>query len=216
MTGGGGGARDPDLVRDIVYQKLEGLTKAGIQERFLRGRGPQTITEIMSHCRDGIRGMRGGGGGGGDDDDDDDDDGYDKTMAAAATVLMHYLCTVLLIPAQRRVTVKGIGIDMAIPDTRTLSTNGDHAVVLCILESVRRPYVDARIADAKKVQPDPGNLWVISPRPVDTGHRTFVADPADCSLSGIIDAINGFLDGCGGGGGGGGGGASKLRIFGAA
>ena len=203
-----GGAQDPDPVRDIVYQKLEELTERGIQERFLRGRGPQTITEIMSHCRDGIRGMRNGGDGCGDGDDNDVDD---ERMAAAATVLMHYLCTVLLIPAQRRVTLDGIGIDMVIPDTRTLGTNGDHAVILCILESVRRPYVDARIADAKKVQSDPRNVWVVSPRPVDTGHRTFVADPADCSLSGIIDAINGFLDGCGGGGGG-----AKLRIFGAA
>jgi len=170
---------EPDPIRDIVYERLGQTTEEEIQSIFLRGEGPRLVAEIVRHCAGKIEGLPG--------------DGDEKT-AAMATVLMHYLCTVLLVPTQRKTEMDGVHVDIAIPDTRTLKTNWNSGIVLCILVSTERGYVERRIAEAKKVQPNQENIWIIAPRPVDSDHTTFVIDSEECSFSRIIGSINEFLD----------------------
>jgi len=170
---------EPNPIRDIVYQKLERLTEKKIQEGFLQGEGPKIIDEIVSDCRDGVLGTPG------------EDDEKIGTMAA---VLLHYLCTALLIPAQRKTALDGVRIDIAIPDTRTLRTHWNSGIVLCILTSTEGAYVEQRISDARRVQPNRENIWLVSPRPIGSEHRTFVVGSEENSFSQIIAQINEFLD----------------------
>jgi len=170
---------EPNPIRDIVYRKLERLTERKIQEGFIRGDGPRIIDEIVSDCRDGVLGTPG------------DDEEKIGTMA---TVLLHYLCSSLLIPAQRKAVLDGVCIDMVIPDTKTLKTSWNSSVVLCILTSTERAYVEQRISDARRIQPNRENIWVVSPKPVGSECRTFVVGSEENPFSQIIARINEFLD----------------------
>lgn len=170
---------EPDPIRDVVYERLGQTTEEEIQRIFLRGEGPRAVADIVRYCAERIKALPG--------------DGDEKT-AAMATVLMHYLCTVLLIPTQRKAELDGVHVDIAVPDTRTLKTNWNSGIVLCILASTRQNYVEKRIAEARKVQPNQENIWIIAPRPIDSEHTTFVIDSEECSFGRIIGSINEFLD----------------------
>ena len=179
-----------------MYRELGRLTGERIQREFLRGEGAAAVEGIVARCIGEVSSLGGAGG-------------RDARVAAMATVLMHYLCTVLLIPAQRRVVVGGVEADMVVPDARTLEADPGSSLVVCVLESADPAYVGRRISDAGRIQPDAGNVWAVSPRPADTGRRTFVVDPAaegGCSFAGLADRMRGFLDGAG---------SARFRIFGA-
>ncbi len=170
---------EPDPIRDIVYQRLDKPSEKGIQEEFLQGNGREVIDELVSSCMDDILEVPGS---------------PEENIAAMATVLMHYLCTTLLIPAQRKTVLDGTCIDIVIPDTRTLKTNWNSSVVLCILTSSERTHVEQRIADARRIQPNQENIWIISPGPVETEYRTFTIGSHENPFSSIIDRINEFLE----------------------
>lgn len=178
-----------------MYRELRRLTEERIQREFLRGEGAAAVEGIVARCIGEVSSLGGGGR------------GRDGRVAAMATVLMHYLCAALLIPAQRRVAVGGVEADMVVPDARTLTADPGSSLVVCVLESADPAYVGRRISDAGRIQPDAGNVWAVSPRPADTGRRTFVVDPASeggCSFAGLAGQMMGFLDGAG---------SSRFRIF---
>lgn len=162
-----------DPVRDAVYSMIDGLTEERIRDMFLKGDGGSVIRDIVSGCASVTLGDH-------------------ARMAGVATVLLHYLLTLLLIPSQRKTVLDGISVDIAIPDTVTLQTNWNSALVLCILESIDARYVESRICDARKIQPNLQNIWLVSPAPVCAPYNVFVIDAAE-SFSGIIQHINEFL-----------------------
>ena len=170
---------EPNPIRDIIYAKLEKITEKNIQERFLHGDGPQMITEIIKDCMGDILALSGK---------------HDEKVGTMATVLLHYLCTNLLIPTQRKTTLDDVYIDLVIPDTKTLKTNWNSSLVLCILTSTKKNHIEERIADAKKIQPNRENIWIISPMYIDSEYKTFVINSEQNSFSCIIDEINRFLD----------------------
>ncbi len=171
---------EPNPVRDIVYQKLGQISERRIQEGFLQGGGPGIIDELVSDCMDGVLGVPGSDV---------------ENIGMMATVLMHYLCTILLIPTQRKTTLDGVHIDIVIPDTRTLKTNWNSSIVLCILTSAEKTHVEQRIADARRIQPNQENIWIISPVPIDTEYKTFtVGSREKPAFAEIVDHINAFLE----------------------
>ena len=170
---------EPNPIRDIIYQKLERLTEQKIQEEFLQGNGSKIINEIISDCKNGVLETPGE---------------EDEKIGTMATVLMHYLCTNLLIPTQRKTTLDDVYIDIVIPDTKTLKINWNSSIVLCILTSTEKSQVEQRISDMKKIQPNQENIWIISPKPLDLEYKTFVVDSQENSFSEIINHINRFLD----------------------
>ncbi len=199
---------DADPTRDAVYDAIHGITEDVIRRGFLDGRGPEIILRILDGCRDAVMAAPFEGGTG--------PDGHEHKTSAVATVVLHYLLAMLLIPSQRKTEFDGVPVDIAIPDTRTLRTDWNSCIVLCILSSTDPAHVEAKIAEARRIQPNRDNIWVVSPGRVDADcHRTFVirlgdggdgggADPdrATAAADGqtthpfpaITDAIVRFLD----------------------
>lgn len=180
---------ESDPVRDIVYDVLGQAAESTIQEGFARGDGAAVTDSIASECRRRVLELPGDA---------------DKNVGAMITVLLHYLFSRLLVPTHRKVAMDGVHIDIVIPDARTLETNWNSAVVLCILTSTRPEYVEQRVSDAGKIQPNLDNIWIVSPGPVETGHRAFVIGPGGDSLADIVAQAEGFLEG---------GRSARFRIF---
>ncbi len=167
-------------IRDIVYQRIADLTEAVIQEGFVRNNGPKIIDDIVSGCIGRVRRLPGD---------------TDENIGIMATVIMHYLLTCLLIPSHRKVEVDDIPIDVVIPDIKTLGTSWNSCIILCILDCIDKECIERKISDAAKVQPNHDNIWIIAPRHIDVGYRTFAIGSMKCPFSGIITQINEFLDG---------------------
>lgn len=165
-----------DLIKNAVYKVIERIGEDRIITGFGGGNGRTILDDLTGTCLAEAASI----------------DGNDlKKRIVVGTVLLHYLCSTLLIPTQRKVDVDGIQLDMVVPDTRTLRTDWNSCLILCILESVDNRYVAERISDAKRLQPNEANIWVVSPAEIDLGFRTFVIPG---SFSDIIDEMNAFSE----------------------
>ena len=168
---------DSDPIKDIVYRSIERFTEEEIQMAFLHKKGPEIINSIVSECICAIQDLTGE---------------TDENVCVMATVLMHYLCTILLIPTQRKTTLDDVYLDIVVPDTKTLRTAWNSSLVICMLSSTEQEYIKGRIADVERIQPNRGNIWLVSPGHINVRYKTFVIRYGG-SFSEIIDQINEFL-----------------------
>ncbi len=109
-----------------------------------------------------------------------------ETLGTLCEALLHFMLTASLLPSERKVTLNGIELDLVIPSVKSLSKDPSKALVIQVVKDA----TTSRVREAEKVQPDVENLWVVSARPLDTGHRNY-------TLSGrypsIISDIHAFL-----------------------
>ena len=183
-----------DIIKDIIYQKLDQLTLNTIQEQFLANQGASTITEITQHCMPKILKIQSA-----DDLNCKDQNAIqEQNTATFATVLLHYLLTNLLIPSQRKTIMRQINIDIIIPDTKTLQTNWNSCLILCILYSTQKKYIENKIFEVKKIQPNQQNIWLVSPKSIPnvSPHKMFVVDsnPTKNTFCTIIEQITKFVE----------------------
>lgn len=93
----------------------------------------------------------------------------DGTLGTMCEALLHFMLTASLLPSERKVVVNGTEIDIVVPSVKNLAK--DHMKTLVI--QVVKDGTALRVREAEKVQPHPDNLWVVSARPVDAGHRNY-------------------------------------------
>lgn len=200
--------QEADPVRDAVYASIGRVTEDAIQREFLGGRGAAAVRRVIDGCWDAVMALPGGAGDGSAPSAEE----RQVRASAAATVLLHYLLTILLVPSQRKTVHDGVPVDVAIPDTRTLRTDWNSCLVVCILSSTDPAYVEGRMVEAGRIQPNRDNIWAVSPGPAGTGHKTFVMGPdggnggpdAGIPFQDMADAVIGFLDKAG---------SARLRLF---
>lgn len=93
----------------------------------------------------------------------------DETLGTMCEALLHFMLTASLLPSERKVAVDGIEIDIVIPSVRSLTKDPSRALVIQVVKD----GTARRVREAERVQPDADNLWAISARTIDTGHRNY-------------------------------------------
>ena len=110
----------------------------------------------------------------------------DETLGTMCEALMHFMLTASLLPSERKVNVNGIELDVVIPSVKSLVKDPSRALVIQV---VKNNTAD-RVREAEKAQPNAGNLWVVSARPIETGHVNYALKGRYQS---IISDIRAFL-----------------------
>ena len=93
----------------------------------------------------------------------------DETLGTLCEALLHFMLTASLLPSDRKVTIDGIEVSVVIPSVKSLAKDPSKSLVIQVVKdgTVRL------VREAEKVQPIPDNLWAVSARPIDTGHRNY-------------------------------------------
>jgi len=113
----------------------------------------------------------------------------DEALASACEALLHFMLTASLLPSQRKLAVKGVELDVVIPSVRTLLREPGNAIVI----QIYRTDGDAtRISNARLVQPEGKNIWVVSAGALSVGYRNYNLEN-DNSFSRIIVDIHEFV-----------------------
>lgn len=110
----------------------------------------------------------------------------DETLGTLCEALLHFMLTASLLPSERKVNLKGIELDVIVPAVKTLTKDPSKALLIQIVKNGKADTVKR----AEGVQPNANNLWVVSARPVDTGHRNYTLRD---SYPSIIADIHTFL-----------------------
>jgi hypothetical protein len=114
----------------------------------------------------------------------------DGSFANLCEALLHFMLTASLIPSERKVTWKGVELDLVIPSLKMLNKSPDKTLVIQIIKG---NDVLRKIKDAKSVQPHDVNIWTVSAKRLEIDHKNYYVGSSLFPYSRIIIDINAFL-----------------------
>lgn len=176
-------------IKDILYQAISEYQEKRILSDIAQGESTDAISTIFRHCLshlDGVEGNR------------------QSALGTLAEGLTHYLLTIAMIPSQRKTSFQSVDIDIAIPDSRTLSTNPEDAVIMYFPKTGELKAIKENIDRLKKIQPKSDNIWVVADGPIQVDAKVYTLDKEQFSFAKIINDLIRFTAGKK---------QSKLKIF---
>ncbi len=159
-------------VKEFIFDYLE---KEKIQEKLTLENSSELTKKIVSDCSSKIAEFEG--------------DKYEN-LAIFATGIIHYMLTNLLITSQRKITVKDVELDVIVPDLRTLSNKPSESLVICIPKNLDKKFLQKKLEEIKKIQPETKNIWWIFSKELDMDQKKFILTE---NFSNIFKEINEFL-----------------------
>lgn len=159
-------------VKEYLFDYLE---KEKIQESLSLETSSELTKKIVLDCSSKISEFEGSN---------------DENLAILATGIVHYMLTNLLIPSQRKISLKDIELDVIVPDTRTLSSKSEDALLICIPKILDEEYIQDRLLEIEKIQPERKNIWWVFPREINVEQKKFILTE---NFSNIFKEINEFV-----------------------
>ncbi len=166
---------EPNPIKDYLFDylsKSEGIIQKLISEKKFS----EIIDDVIANCYDKIITLG----------------EKDESVGVLATGLLHYLLTNALINSQRKVEHEGIGIDIVIPDIKTLKKDPKKSLLICIPKSSNKNIIEEKISQLEKIQPEKENIWVILSENVSINQKYFLLSKKNNSFSKIIFEIAQF------------------------
>jgi hypothetical protein len=114
----------------------------------------------------------------------------DGSFANLCEALLHFMLTASLIPSERKVTWKGVELDLVIPSLKILNKSPDKTLVIQIIKGNE---VVRKIKDAKSVQPHDVNIWTVSAKRLEVDHKNYYVGSSLFPYTRIIVDVNAFL-----------------------
>ncbi len=175
-------------ITDIIYQAISDYQEKRVLSDIAQGESTNAISTIFNHCLsnlDKVEGER------------------EAILGTIAEGLTHYLLTLAMIPSQRKISFESVDVDIVIPDTRTLSTNPDEAVIIYFPKTDKLQTIKENISKIEKIQPKSDNVWIVVNKPIPTNAKAYTLDK-EFSFAKIINDLISFSSGKK---------QSKLKIF---
>ena len=164
-------------VKDILYRELSEISENKIQLEISKNNSKKILSEIISRCYPKIKQIS---------------LNMDEDLGIFAESLMHYFLTLAIIPSQRKISQKGIEIDIAIPDLRTVEKNPKDSLVIIFPKSKDKKFILKRISEIEKIHTIKENIWVVLHENLQLENKTYLINDTSKSFTGILDDINEF------------------------
>ena len=78
---------------------------------------------------------------------------------------MHFVLTMSMIPAERKISVDGIAIDILVPNSKNLKDDNDKAIIIHFFKD-KDENIDEAIAKLSKIQKNKNNIWIVSSKKI--------------------------------------------------
>ena len=131
---------------EIIYSAISDYGEQRILSDIVQGESPDVIKVIFEHCISSI---------------EKNETVESDTYGAVAEGLLHYLLTVSMIPSQRKTLFQSVEVDIAIPDTRTLTASPQDVIIVSFPKTDNVESIKSQIEKIKKIQPNSNNIWVV-------------------------------------------------------
>jgi hypothetical protein len=176
-------------IRDLLYKAISEYGEKRILSDIAQGESSTTISAIFEKC---IPTLEKTG------------ENNSKSLGSLAEGLIHYLLTVALIPSQRKTTVHAVDIDVAVPDTKTLSSSPNNVIIISFPKTKEPSVIIEHVNKLKKIQPKSENIWVVIDEPVSVEGKLYTLDKDEFTFSNIVNDLISFTSNTK---------QSKLKIF---
>ena len=164
-------------VKDILYQAISWYQEQRILSDIVHGESPTAISAIYFHCIPELDRFTG-----------------DRLEIHISFVesLIHYMLTIALIPSQRKTMLQSVGIDIVVPDAKTLVSSPQDAIIISFPKTNELNVIREYVYDLKKIQPNSDNIWVVLDRKMPVDAKVYTLDKDHFTFSNIINDLISF------------------------
>ncbi len=163
-------------LKDILYNAISQYGEQRVVSDIAQGDSSDAIDTLIEHC---FTEMEKTGS-------------NSETRSSLAEGMLHYLLTVSLIPSQRKTLLGQIEIDVAVPDTKTLSSSPKDAVVIVFPKTSDVKAIQEQIDKIRTVQPNPENIWVVSDVKTPSDVKVYSLKKDNLTFANIINDLISF------------------------
>lgn len=160
---------------EILYNVISEYGEQRILSDIVQGESAEVIKSIFGQCLSKV----------------EKDELKHDTLVTVSEGLMHFLLTATMIPSKRKTIFQSVDIDIAVPDTVTLGTSPQDVVVILFPKTEDVDEIRSQIKNVKKIQPNPGNIWVILQKEMQLDAKTYTLRDS-MTFSNIINDLIGF------------------------
>jgi hypothetical protein len=111
-----------------------------------------------------------------------EDHQIEDEFAMFGEALLHFLLTMAMIPAERKIVVDNIDIDILIPNSKNLKTDNEKALIIYFLKNKKEDINDT-IRKISEIQNNKNNIWLVSSKDIQSKQNTFIVSSSSSSLS---------------------------------
>ncbi len=164
----------PDI-KDILYSAIAKIGKDKIRMEVINQieMSQKRCTEILEECKKKMSNNL-----------------DDESLADLCEALLHFMLTASLLPSERKVTWRGVELDLVIPSVKMLNKSPDKTLVIQIIKGNE---VLKKIKNAKSVQPHNVNIWTVSARRLQVNYKNYYLGSSLFPYPRIVVDINAFL-----------------------
>lgn len=130
----------------IIYSAISDYGEQRILSDIVQGESPDVVKAIFEQCIANI---------------EKNNHTEPDVCSKVAEGLLHYLLTVSMIPSQRKTAFQSVEIDIAVPDTKTLSTSPQDVIIISFPKTDSLDDIKSQIEKIREIQPNPDNIWLV-------------------------------------------------------
>jgi hypothetical protein len=114
----------------------------------------------------------------------DKNNAYEDEFVSFSEALLHFILTMSMIPAERKITIDDIPVDVLVPNSKNLKIDNDNAIIIHFLKD-RHANIDETITKLYSIQKNTHNIWLVFsslssshlPKNIDLDIHAFVVYP---------------------------------------
>jgi hypothetical protein len=119
---------------------------------------------------------------------------YEDEFVSFSEALLHFILTMSMIPAERKISIDDTPVDILVPNSKNLKMNNDNAIIIHFIKD-RNENINETIAKLSSIQKNTNNIWIVSSSSsllnnIDLDIHTFIVTPSLSIPTAITTTIN--------------------------
>jgi hypothetical protein len=163
-------------IKEYLFKYIE-KSDDRFQQLFSQTKMSEIIKDILNNCYNKVALM----------------EDKEESLGVLAIGILHYMLTNAMLTSQRKVEHQGIGIDIVIPDLKTLEKDPKKTLIILVPKTLDKKIIQEKLDQLQKIQPEKQNIWLVLTQ--DLGFdNTYVIEKEKSSFSNIIFDIAQFVN----------------------
>jgi len=101
---------------------------------------------------------------------------FEDELVLFAEALLHFVLTMSMIPAERKISIDDIAVDILVPGSKNLKVHNDKAIIIHFFKD-RNDNIYESIKNLLNIQKNINNIWIVSSKEMDLNFNNFIVSP---------------------------------------
>jgi hypothetical protein len=138
-------------IKEVLYAQIDKMGKNKIRTLLSDdvSNSKSIINSLLNNCIESLN----------------KDNLFEDEHVLFAEALLHFVLTMSMIPAERKISVDDIAVDILVPNSKNLKDDNDKAIVIHFFKD-KDENIDESIAKLSQIQKNKNNIWIISSKKI--------------------------------------------------